>query len=60
MEWMTDVRDWLGGYPYESISEAGVLALAEQLGLTPVRRFCRKPGLGLLGTGCDEYVFARA
>lgn len=60
MEWMTDVRDWLGGYPYESITEADILASAEQLGLTPVRRFCRKPGLGLLGTGCDEYVFARA
>jgi 2-polyprenyl-6-hydroxyphenyl methylase/3-demethylubiquinone-9 3-methyltransferase len=60
MEWMTDVRDWLGGYPYESISEAEMLAMAQRLGLTPVRRFCRKPGLGLLGNGCDEYVFARA
>jgi len=59
MEWMTDVRDWLGGYPYESISEAEMLAMAERLGLTPLRRFCRRPGLGLLGTGCDEYVFTR-
>ena len=60
MEWMTDVRDWLGGYPYESISEADVLAITERLCLTPVRRFCRKPGFGLFGTGCDEYVFRRA
>lgn len=59
MEWMTDVRDWLGGYPYQSISEAEMLAMASRLGLTPLRRFCRKPGLGLLGTGCDEYVFTR-
>ena len=60
MDWMTDVRDWLGGYPYESISEPDMLALAAELGLTPVRRFCHPPGIGLFGTGCDEYVFARA
>jgi 2-polyprenyl-6-hydroxyphenyl methylase/3-demethylubiquinone-9 3-methyltransferase len=59
MNWMTDVRDWLGGYPYESISEADMLAFAAELGLTPVRRFCHRPGIGLFGTGCDEYVFAR-
>ncbi len=57
MHWLTDVRDWLGGYPYESISEAEMLALAAELGLAPVRRFCRRPGIGLFGTGCDEYVF---
>lgn len=59
MDWMTDVRDWLGGYPYDSLSEAEMLQLAERLGLSPLRRFCQKPGLGLLGTGCDEYVFRR-
>jgi 2-polyprenyl-6-hydroxyphenyl methylase/3-demethylubiquinone-9 3-methyltransferase len=59
MDWMTDVRDWLGGYPYESISEAEMLAFAGELGLAPVRRFCHRPGIGLFGTGCDEYVFAR-
>ncbi len=60
MSWMTDVRDWLGGYPYESISEADMLRLAAELGMEPVRRFCRKPGYGLFGTGCDEYAFRRA
>ena len=59
MNWETDVRDWLGGYPYESISEAQTLRLAETYGLKPLRRFCRKPGLGLFGTGCDEYAFVR-
>src|SRR5262249_35356056 len=57
MEYMTNVRDWMGGYPYESISEAEMLALGERLKLTPVRRFCTKPSHGLLGTHCDEYVF---
>ena len=59
MDWMTDVRDWLGGYPYESISEEEMMALGEELGLEHVRRFCQKPGLGVLGTGCDEYVLRR-
>lgn len=60
MDWMTDVRDWLGGYPYESISEAEMLRLAAELGFTPVRRFCKKPSrTGILGTGCDEYLFQR-
>lgn len=61
MSFRTDVRDWLGGYPYQSISEAETLRLAEACGLAPVHRFCRPPGLGLFGSGCDEYVFrARA
>ncbi|MCA3275111.1 MAG: hypothetical protein IOC54_18475 [Methylobacterium sp.] len=54
---MTDVRDWLGGYPYESISEEEMMALGAELGLEHVRRFCQNPGLGVLGTGCDEYAF---
>jgi SAM-dependent methyltransferase len=59
MRWETDVKDWLGGYPYESISEAEALAWGAAHGLTAARRFCRAPGLGLFGTGCDEYAFAR-
>lgn len=59
MDWFTDVRDWLGGYPYESISETEMLALGAELGFDPVRRFCQPPGRGLLGSGCDEYVFRR-
>lgn len=57
MEYMTNVRDWMGGYPYESISEQEMLALGKRLKLEPVRRFCMKPPHGLLGTHCDEYVF---
>jgi 2-polyprenyl-6-hydroxyphenyl methylase/3-demethylubiquinone-9 3-methyltransferase len=59
MAWRTDVRDWLGGYPYESITEDEMLRFAAELGLAPVRRFCRKPGFGLFGTGCDEYAFRK-
>ena len=59
MDYRTDVRDWLGGYPYESVSESEVLAIGRELRLEPVRRFCHPPGFGLFGTGCDEYVFRR-
>jgi 2-polyprenyl-6-hydroxyphenyl methylase/3-demethylubiquinone-9 3-methyltransferase len=59
MNWMTDVRDWLGGYPYQSISEKEMLSCAHKLGFSPIRVFCRKPGIGLFGTGCDEYAFRK-
>jgi SAM-dependent methyltransferase len=59
MSFETDVRDWLGGYPYESITEAEVRAMFDRLDFEPVRTFCSPPGVGLLGTGCDEYVFRR-
>ena len=59
MSYETDMRDWLGGYPYESISEAATLKLFEELGFDSVRRFCVPPGPGVFGSGCDEYVFRR-
>lgn len=59
MEFMTNVRDWVGGYPYESISESETLAIAARLGLEPVQRFCQSPSFGFLGSHCDEYVFRK-
>lgn len=59
MKWEIDVKDWLGGYPYESISETETLRWASDKGLISLRRFCRTPGWGLFGTGCDEYTFTR-
>jgi SAM-dependent methyltransferase len=59
MSFETDVRDWLGGYPYESISPDEVARLADELGFDPVRSFCGRPDRGVFGTGCDEYVFRR-
>jgi 2-polyprenyl-6-hydroxyphenyl methylase/3-demethylubiquinone-9 3-methyltransferase len=60
MHWMTDVRDWLGGYPYESISKQEMLSFTQKLGLSSIRQFCRRPGIGLFGTGCDEYALRKA
>jgi SAM-dependent methyltransferase len=56
MNWHRDVHDWLGGYPYESASAETVKQQLKRLGLCIVRTFERPPGIGLFGTGCDEYV----
>ena len=65
MDFYHDVHDWLGGWPYESISEDEVEQLMQRLGFEPVRsfvasrqKFLGRP-LGLLGSGCDEYVYRR-
>jgi 2-polyprenyl-6-hydroxyphenyl methylase/3-demethylubiquinone-9 3-methyltransferase len=59
MNWHRDVHDWLGGYPYESASPAEVKAHLAQLGFGIVRSFERPAGIGLFGTGCDEFVCQR-
>lgn len=56
MEYDTDVRDWLGGYPYESASPTEVSARLVGMGFALRRQQVRRH-LGLFGTGCDEYVF---
>jgi predicted RNA methylase len=59
MDMYHDTRDWLGGYPYESISAPDAMKYMHDLGFEPVRSFMDPAGIGLLGTGCDEYSFAR-
>ncbi|MBS0579578.1 MAG: class I SAM-dependent methyltransferase [Proteobacteria bacterium] len=60
MDFHHDVHDWLGGWPYESISPAETDSLMQGLGMRQVRAFVR-PGrhLGIFGSGCDEYVYGR-
>jgi hypothetical protein len=58
MDMYHDTRDWLGGYPYESISAKGAMSYMRKLGFEPVRSFV-SPCIGLLGSGCDEYSFTR-
>jgi hypothetical protein len=59
MNWHRDVHDWLGGYPYESASSEQVTNRLGQLGISIIRAFQRRAGLGFFGTGCDEYVCRR-
>ncbi|HEY3779354.1 MAG TPA: class I SAM-dependent methyltransferase [Rhizomicrobium sp.] len=60
MDFYTDVHDWLGGYPYESVTPDQVRSYMHELGFAEQRSFVQ-PGRrhGLLGWGCDEYVFMR-
>lgn len=60
MDFYHDVHDWLGGWPYESISPPEVQSLMESLGMKIVREFVRSEiPSGLFGSGCDEYVYTR-
>jgi predicted RNA methylase len=58
MEMANDTHDWLGGYPYESISPKEIMGFMHGLGFEAVRSFVY-PCIGLLGAGCDEYSFTR-
>ncbi|WP_164888313.1 MULTISPECIES: class I SAM-dependent methyltransferase [unclassified Mesorhizobium] len=59
MEFLADVDDWLGGYPYQSTSAAELEAEIEKLGFRAKERFNVMPGIGLFGTGCGEWCFER-
>ena len=56
MNWHHDVHDWLGGYPYESANPDEVKEYLGRLGFSVIRSFERPAGIGLFGTGCDEFV----
>ena len=59
MSFWHDVHDWMGGYPYESITPAEVDALMSRLGFAHVASWTRGYTTGLLGSGCDEYTYRR-
>lgn len=60
MDFHHDVHDWMGGWPYESISPAEVEALMRELGMQRVRAFIHpRKEPGIFGSGCDEYVYRR-
>lgn len=58
MDFYHDVRDWVGGYPYQSIAPAELHALLAPLGFELLRQNVRKRS-GLFGSGNDEYLFRR-
>lgn len=64
MDFYHDVHDWMGGWPYESISASEVDRLMHAHGFVHERSFVRKGrllgrDLGFFGSGCDEYVYRR-
>jgi 2-polyprenyl-3-methyl-5-hydroxy-6-metoxy-1,4-benzoquinol methylase len=59
MDYLHDVHDWLGGYPYESISPSQVEEELANLGFTHVRSKVKPASMGCFGSGCNEFVYAR-
>lgn len=63
MDFQHDVHDWLGGFPYESISPAAVETFMRGLGFGQVASNVRldlRSRSGVLGSGCDEYLYRRS
>jgi SAM-dependent methyltransferase len=65
MNFHNDVHDWLGGYPYESISPAETNRFMTGIGFRIERTFARKGPYfgryaGFSGSGCDEYAYVRS
>ncbi len=60
MSFSHDVHDWLGGYPYESISVEDTIKILKSHNFKLVRCFQVKKRIGFFGTGCDEYVFIKS
>ncbi len=57
MDWAHDMEDWLGGYPYQSTTFEEVRGFLAERGFAVVKHQTRPGGLGLLGSGCDQYLF---
>ncbi len=54
-----DIHDWLGGYPYEAILEPEVDDFLTRMDFEKSRSIARPKTFGLLGSGCDEYVYRK-
>jgi 2-polyprenyl-6-hydroxyphenyl methylase/3-demethylubiquinone-9 3-methyltransferase len=57
MEYWTNVHDWLGGYPYETILAPEFDVMLTGLGFRTEKTIARPLSWGLFGSGCDEYVY---
>lgn len=58
MDYHHDVRDWIGGYPYESITSRELAVLLAPLGFSTEWQDVRRRS-GLFGSGCDEFRLRR-
>ncbi len=59
MNFLNDIDDWLGGYPYESATEDEIIDFLKPKGFSPELVKPLHPKLGLFGTGCSEFRFRR-
>jgi len=54
-----DLHDWLGGYPYESVTPRQLKSWVTDAGFTLQTQVIKSEGVHLT-PGCDEFVFRRA
>jgi 2-polyprenyl-6-hydroxyphenyl methylase/3-demethylubiquinone-9 3-methyltransferase len=59
MSFYHDVHDWLGGFPYESASRKEINQLLTKLNFSLVKEVSTRAGIGIFGSGCNEYVFKK-
>ena len=65
MSFLHDIHDWLGGYPYESISPTECHGFLEKIGFKLISQNIYVPQtifktfIQIMGSGCDEYVFKK-
>jgi 2-polyprenyl-6-hydroxyphenyl methylase/3-demethylubiquinone-9 3-methyltransferase len=59
MDFCTDVRDWLGGHPYESVTGAELVAFLKARGFALSSARNTSPGLGVFGAACGEWTFVK-
>ena len=59
MDFLHDIHDWLGGYPYETADATEIREKLASFGFSESRSFVVPPSFGLFGTGCSEFVFSK-
>lgn len=59
MNFYIDVNDWLGGYPYESISPRDLKNYLHKFEFNLMKEFVDRSGFGFFGSANDEFVFKR-
>ena len=60
MDFYKDAHDWLGGYPYETISPAGCRSFFEQRGFILIKQKIYTEGVSWsVSGGCNEYLFKK-
>lgn len=62
MDYHNDIHDWLGGYPYESLTPSQCMEFFTKLGFKIEYSNIKKvtKSLGIFGSGCDEFTFKRS
>jgi len=59
MNFMHDVDDWLGGYPYQSVTHEEIVKHMKKKGFSLENSFNTKRPIGVFGSGCGEWVFRK-